>query len=355
MSSAYYMMRQCADGAFEAIPISTWYNFTPGIQYSTFSAEEAEEKYLLKHKTLNYFSLMLSKKMQSQQEGEGEGEGTSRRLRVTDNDGARGNSSDDEGPVDREDNGVCACVCVRTCVHACVLHHISAEEGGTSKTKQHRQKGKKPRKSQVGSSGASSDETTDDGEMESREVDYISEDSSDSEHEEKEEEQQMADAQQQGKAAESDKSEGEEEADLTEAGREINALIKKQQSVDTPSSEGEGEGQGEMDSANQHPAPPVSQGSKRPLDGAESQDPTQPLPKRQHVEDNPGVITDQEVLHYLTRKPITTKDLVRKFQRRKTAMDKKQVVAALGSILPRLNVEKKEIKGKIYLSLRPSS
>ena len=107
MSSAYYMMRQCADGAFEAIPISSWYNFTPGIQYSTFNAEEAEEKYLLKHKTLNYFSLMLSKKMQNCQEGEGEGEGggASRKLRVTDNDGGRGNSSDDEGPTAQEDSG----------------------------------------------------------------------------------------------------------------------------------------------------------------------------------------------------------------------------------------------------------
>jgi len=78
-SSAYYMMRQCADGAFEAIPITSWYNFSPGIQYNTFNAEEAEEQYLLKHKTLNYFSLMLSKKMQSHQEGEGEGEGLQHR------------------------------------------------------------------------------------------------------------------------------------------------------------------------------------------------------------------------------------------------------------------------------------
>ena len=184
-------------------------------------------------------------------------------------------------------------------------------------------------------------------------MDYISEDSSDSEREEKEEERQMADAQQQGKAAESDRSDGEEEeADLTEAGKEINALIKKQQSVDAPSSD---EAEGEGDLANQHPVPPPSQGSKRPLDSAESQDTAQPLPKRLHVEDNPGVITDQEVLHYLTRKPITTKDLVRKFQRRKTAMSKKQVVASLGSILPRLSVEKKEIKDKVYLSLRPST
>ena len=133
-SSAYYMMRQCADGAFEAIPITSWYNFSPGIQYNTFNAEEAEEQYLLKHKTLNYFSLMLSKKMQSHQEGEGEGEGeggsATRKLRVTDNDGGRGNSSDEDGPLTREDNGelsicvcvcvcVCACVCVRVCM--CVL------------------------------------------------------------------------------------------------------------------------------------------------------------------------------------------------------------------------------------------
>ena len=261
---------------------------------------------------------------------------------------------------------MCACVCC-ACVHvciACVCCSItcSAEEGGAGKAKQHHHKGKRPpRKSRVGSGGESSGETTDDGEMESREVDYISDDSTESEREEKEDERQMADAQQRGKSAESDRSDGgeeeeeeeEEEAELTEAGREINALIKKQQSVDAPSSD---EGEGVGGSVDQNPVPPVPQGTKRPLeDSGEGKDPSQPLPKRVHVEDNPGVITDKEVLHYLARKPITTKDLVRKFQRRKTAMDKKQVVASLGSILPRLNVEKKEIKDKIYLSLRPST
>ena len=256
---------------------------------------------------------------------------------------------------------VCACVC---CACVCCSITDSAEEGEAGKAKQRHHKGKRPpRKSRVGSGGESSGETTDDGEMESREVDYISDDSTESEREEKEDERQMADAQQRGKSAESDRSDGEEEeeeeeeAELTEAGREINALIKKQQSVDAPSSdEGEGEGEGVGDSVDQNPVPPVPQGTKRPLeDSGEGKDPSQPLAKRVHVEDNPGVITDKEVLHYLARKPITTKDLVRKFQRRKTAMDKKQVVASLGSILPRLNVEKKEIKDKIYLSLRPST
>ena len=193
-------------------------------------------------------------------------------------------------------------------------------------------------------------------------MDYISDDSTESEREEKEDERQMADAQQRGKTAESDRSDGEEEeeeeeeeAELTEAGKEINALIKKQQSVDAPSSD-EGEGEEEGDAMDQGTVPPTSQGTKRPLEeGAVGQDPSQPQPKRVHVEDNPGMITDKEVLHYLARKPITTKDLVRKFQRRKTDMDKKQVVALLGNILPRLNVEKKKIKDKIYLSLRPTN
>ena len=102
--------------------------------------------------------------------------------------------------------------------------------------------------------------------------------------------------------------------------------------------------------------PQSAQGTKRPLEGSDdvAQAPGQPLSKRVHVEENLSVITDQEVLHYLARKPITTKDLVRKFQRRKTSMDKRQVVESLGKILPRLNVEKKEIKDKIYLSLKPS-
>ena len=71
-SSSYFMLCQCADGAFEAHPLSSWYDFNPGIKHNTFTAEEAEEKYLMKNKTLNYFSLMLSKKMQAKDFGDDE-------------------------------------------------------------------------------------------------------------------------------------------------------------------------------------------------------------------------------------------------------------------------------------------
>ena len=95
-SASYYMLRLCSNDrdTFEAIPISNWYNFSPSINYNTFTAEEAEEQYQLKHKTLNYFSLMLNKKLQSKEDDEEETvKGLSKRFIVSE--GGAGSMSDE--------------------------------------------------------------------------------------------------------------------------------------------------------------------------------------------------------------------------------------------------------------------
>ena len=67
-----------------------------------------------------------------------------------------------------------------------------------------------------------------------------------------------------------------------------------------------------------------------------------------------NVITKEEVQKYLSRKPITSKQLVKKFVKLKPAMDKQKIVAILGKILQTMpNIEKRELEGKLHLSLRP--
>lgn len=67
-----------------------------------------------------------------------------------------------------------------------------------------------------------------------------------------------------------------------------------------------------------------------------------------------NVITKEEVQKYLSRKPITSKQLVKKFVKLKPAMDKQKIVAVLGKILQTMpNIEKRELEGKLHLSLCP--
>lgn len=50
------------------------YDFVPPVKYDYLNAEEAEKKFEERHKTLNYFSVMLSRKLREEEGGEG-GEG----------------------------------------------------------------------------------------------------------------------------------------------------------------------------------------------------------------------------------------------------------------------------------------
>ena len=51
------------------------YDFVPPVKYNYLDADEAEERFERRDKTLNYFSIMLSKKLKGQQEErEGPGE-----------------------------------------------------------------------------------------------------------------------------------------------------------------------------------------------------------------------------------------------------------------------------------------
>ena len=47
----------------------------PPVKYDYLNADEAEKKFEERHKTLNYFSVMLSKKLREQGGEEGEGKG----------------------------------------------------------------------------------------------------------------------------------------------------------------------------------------------------------------------------------------------------------------------------------------
>jgi len=53
------------------------YDFVPPVKYNFLDADEAEERFEQRNKTLNYFSIMLSKKMKDSEEGEEDEHGAS--------------------------------------------------------------------------------------------------------------------------------------------------------------------------------------------------------------------------------------------------------------------------------------
>ena len=73
-NAAYFIFTQADDGSFEAYPVDSQYRFTPVINYRTLTADEAEEEYSARNKTINLFSLMVKKRLTDTEEKPGEEE-----------------------------------------------------------------------------------------------------------------------------------------------------------------------------------------------------------------------------------------------------------------------------------------
>lgn len=70
-NAAFYVFTHAPDGAIEAHPLTEWYNFQTVHRYKALSAEEAEAEFGRRNKTVNYFSLMVRKRLRGEEE-EGE-------------------------------------------------------------------------------------------------------------------------------------------------------------------------------------------------------------------------------------------------------------------------------------------
>lgn len=44
-SADYWVLAKSAEGVFDALPVSEWYNFMPVGRYKTLDIDEAEEKF----------------------------------------------------------------------------------------------------------------------------------------------------------------------------------------------------------------------------------------------------------------------------------------------------------------------
>ena len=72
-------------------------------------------------------------------------------------------------------------------------------------------------------------------------------------------------------------------------------------------------------------------------------------PKPSGSEEGPQGITEEAVRRYLTRKPMTSKDLLQKFKSKRTGLSNDDTVKKLAAIVRKIQPEQKTIKGKLCI------
>ncbi|XP_078657292.1 general transcription factor IIF subunit 1-like isoform X2 [Branchiostoma floridae x Branchiostoma belcheri] len=394
-ASSYFVFRQTGNKTFEACPVESWYNFTPQIKYRYLNEEEAEAEFEKRHKVLNYFNIMMKKRLENKEEGETEGE-TEKNVSARDDLKVReGDDSDSDlgGFSDDSDNEA----------------EGKKEKAKTAKKKKDTKVQKKKKKKQKGSDDEAL-EDSDEGDYDGREVDYMSdEDESASEEEADKSKTDGTDLKgvdqemEMSSSEEEEEGEGEKEGETADGEKTAEDKPAKKEESDSSSSEdsdvdlessalfmqskkslkplggkvgSKGDSRSGSSSSSRASTPAPDGGIGSTLAAAakklEQQKGTKragegdsPLPKKaRHSRSHEGSgsgsgtptselgLTEESVRRYLMRKPMTAKDLLKKFPTGKTGLNRDQTVAKVTEILKKLNPEKKTINGKIHLWLK---
>ncbi|XP_072255562.1 general transcription factor IIF subunit 1 [Pyxicephalus adspersus] len=400
-NASYFIFTQCPDGAFEAFPVSNWYNFTPLAKHRTLTAEEAEQEWERRNKILNHFSIMQQRRLKDQGGEDDEDEEGGKQ----DKGGKSKKKKKSELKIhDLEDE----------------LDMSSSESDGSGdederrpKSKKETAQSKKKKKKHVDDEAI---EDSDDGDFEGQEVDYMSDESSSSGEElpgkpkvtkeedvpkgideetesseeseeekveEEEEEEKKNSTPQERKRKKGDSSEESESSDDSDIDGEASSALFMQKKK-TPSKKDKKGGSNSSSRGNSRPGTPSpdSANTSNTLKAAASKLeqgkrgalPHTPAAKRLKMESAPQStsgkstpqpqsgkstpssgdiqLTEDAVRRYLTRKPMTTKDLLKKFQTKKTGLSSEQTVNVLAQILKRLNPDRKTIHDKMHFYLK---
>jgi len=412
--SAYFIFTQCPDGVFEAIPVQGWYNFIPDVNYSTLSADEVEMEFSRRSKSINFISNKYKLKEHNEDD--------EKKAKVQDHEGSLIIHDDADDAYNQDDN----------------FDDSDSEDkkkessGGAKKEKaKNLFHGKKKKGNKSGSEAEDSDEEEEFDLVESKEVDYMSESSSEDEEkllDDEPEPEKGNDGRQHAKddlnTFQDTSDEEEDENELNDAGKELRALIKKENFEDGGSDDDEMDDDDDDDEdideekysksalfmqggKKKHSGSKPSSRSNTPLSHLEasetlsaaaaklegngskigakrpnsrlgqsdsptpggqakkfkSDSPTNtPDKKRQSPssrsatpsQSNEGIvsITEEAIRKVLMHKPITTTDLVRKFNTKKTGLTKEQTLSAIAAVLKRIAPSQEKIDGKLYLSIK---
>ncbi|RWS09520.1 general transcription factor IIF subunit 1-like protein [Dinothrombium tinctorium] len=391
-NTSYYVFFQAHDGAFEAFSVSEWYNFIPIPKYKALTAEEAEEKFVKRDKILNYFSVMASKKKQGEESGENIEEKLVKKkkkdFKVSDM---------DDWNYDSDNSGIKS-------------ENQSDEEDQKpkNKLKGSNKKVKKGKGKKKGSDDEDDDsephEDSDEGDFDTREVDYMSSSSSSEEEEVDEklnrelkgvededalrqlvisdEEEEEEENREKSIDPNSEKTQSEESKKIPELDQKVKIKQEKDDSNSGSSSSSEDSDDSDFDDSKFQSAMFMQKKVNKSKNGSDASksvtdsslveekdekhsksaikrkliSPEAPVSKKPKSMDSNVVndgITEEAVKRYLMRKPMTTTELLQKFKSKKIPMGT-DFTTTIAQIIKKLNPEKQTIKGKLYLSIKPS-
>ncbi|XP_066929749.1 general transcription factor IIF subunit 1-like [Clytia hemisphaerica] len=421
--SAYFIITQSPDGVFEAVPVQAWYNFMPDIDYATLSADQVEQEFSKRDRRMNAYQEKYGLKPADEESG---GSKVQRRadgsgLVIHDDDLDEIDNEFDDPPSDSERGAT------------------KKEKGGAGKNKKNIYGGKKKKGRDEDDFKQDSDEEEEADMLESKEVDYMSESSSEDELKEMDDEPDPEKASTKQKAKDDlnlfsdtsseDEDDEEEDKQLNQAGKQLKAMLKSESGERSSDEEDDDEdiddqysknamliqgkdGKKKKKNGSNNGSKPTSRsstpvqhqkdqdsstsdtlsqaakslkdaGSKRGHDsssvpspgskkqkfnssvssGGRSNSPlTVPSSAGNDRSASPAVrsstpsdghnITESAIRRYLTHKPMTTADLMRKFKPKKTGLSKEQTVSAIAAILKKIQPHQEKIEGKLYLSIK---
>lgn len=410
-NASYYIFTQCPDGAFEAFPVHNWYNFTPIAKHRTLTAEEAEEEWGRRNKVVNHFSIMVMRRLKDQdrddmdEDDEKEKKGKKKKkknndLKIHDLEDDLEMSSDESEDSDEEAGA----------------REERKEKNSKKKVNEKKKKKKKGSDDEAFEDsddgdfeGVEVDYMSDESSSEEEEpklrtvnkeevpqgIDEDNESSEESEEEKPNEEKEKEEEDEEKKPVpqsekkkkkdkhgedSSDESETSEESDIENEATSALFMTKKK----TPPKKDKKGSTSSSRTSSRPGTPPVDSSSTSSTlraaankleqgkrQGASGDTPVskrlkmdtcpqtpsgKSTPQPQSGKSTPSSgdvqLTEEAVRRYLTRKPMTTKDLLKKFQTKKTGLSSEQTVNVLAQILKRLNPERKKINEKMHFFLK---
>ncbi|ELT96775.1 hypothetical protein CAPTEDRAFT_225119 [Capitella teleta] len=406
-NARYYIFTQCSDGAFEASPVDSWYNFAPIIKYKYLNSEEAEEEFTRRDRTLNYFSVMVKKRLKNDPDEPDEAEAKAKVFKkkkgkkdfmLTEMD-EWADISDDDDDDDNSDN---------------------PEKSDDDAPKKKKDKGGKKKKGKIEGKKNSDDEAVEESDSfdEGAEVDYMTssdsdddlmyskdkdrEDSnkysekgvededglrklmsSDEEEEEQEkpktgEEEEEADGEpaenkEADKSKDSDTSSSSSSESDSDPEKDSNFasafFLEKKKKKSAPQRRPSNESEGSKSMPGSRSATPTKGSTEAPPKAAKKKTETEgPLVKKPRLEQSSSTasisstaslsssgnegVTEETVRRYLMRKPMTAVELLQKFKSKNTGMSKQAMVTTIANIVKKLNPEKTKVKDKMYLFIK---
>ncbi|KAF1584858.1 UNVERIFIED_CONTAM: General transcription factor IIF subunit 1, partial [Eudyptes pachyrhynchus] len=406
-NASYYIFTQCPDGAFEAFPVQHWYNFTPLAKHRTLTAEEAEEEWERRNKVLNHFSIMQQRRLRDQDEEEEEKEKKAKKkggeLKIHDlEDDLELSSEESEGSEAEGEKAP------KPKKKAPAGKKKKKKKGSEDEAFEDSDDGdfegqevdymsdasSSSLEEEVGKPKVTKEDDGPKGIDEASESSEESEEEKAAEEKEEEEEEKKAPTPQEKKKKKdsSDESQTSEESDIdSETSSALFmavsgvggfwggppepalTLLPPPQKKKTPPKR-ERRGSASSSRGNSRPGTPTEPGStSSTLRAAASK--LEQGGGRGGVWGGPGAwrgvpvpgggggvsqwpgegevqLTEEAVRRYLTRKPMTTKDLLKKFQTKRTGLSSDATVNVLAQILKRLNPERKVIGDKMHFFLK---